>query len=99
VSKNVSPHKLRHDWCIFVIWLSQENIISWWFSSESKSSESVHNKVNPKHLNSVQWRVLDDDRSEENNEHGNNVDSQLELQEFSDIVEHVSTEFKSSNDG
>jgi hypothetical protein len=30
-------------------------------------------------LNGVQWRVLNDDRSKENNEHSNNVDSQLEL--------------------
>jgi len=53
MSKDVSPHKFRHDWCIFVIRLSSENIISWWFSGKSESSEGIHDKVDPKHLDGI----------------------------------------------
>jgi hypothetical protein len=53
MSENVSPHKWAHYWGVFIVWLSLEDIISWWFSSESKGGECVHNKVNPKHLYSV----------------------------------------------
>lgn len=53
MSKDVSPHKFGHDWCIFVIRLSSENIISWWFSGESESCEGIHDKVDPEHLNGI----------------------------------------------
>ena len=99
VSKNVSPHNFWHNWSLFWVWLSFKNIITWWFSGKSKCSEGVHDKINPKHLNSVQWRVLDDDRSKENNKHSSKVNSQLELQEFSHIIENISTMSKSSDDG
>jgi len=50
-------------------------------------------------LDSSQWRIIQNNRAEENNEHSNNVDRELELQEFSNVVINVSTVFQSSNNG
>jgi hypothetical protein len=61
MSEDISPHNFVHDGVIFVHWLSFKNVFSWWFSGKSKGGKGVHDKVNPKHLDGVQWRVLDND--------------------------------------
>ncbi len=37
------------------------DIILWWFSCKSKCSKSIHNQIDPKHLNCSQWGVLQND--------------------------------------
>lgn len=98
MSENVSPHHLCHDRSIFVVGLSCQNIFLWRFSGKSKGSEGVHDQVHPEHLDSSQRRVLQNNRSKENNEHCSNIDRQLELKEFSDIIVDVSSVSESNDD-
>jgi hypothetical protein len=49
-------------------------------------------------LDSSKWRVTQHERSKENNEHCNNIDCKLELQELSNVVIDVSTISQSGDD-
>jgi len=80
-----------------VVWLSVQEFFTWWLSGESKSGEGVHNHVYPEQLNSRQWSDLGDSRSNEDGEHSDNINSQLELQEFSNVVKDVSSELDGSH--
>jgi hypothetical protein len=44
-------------------------------------------------LNWGQWGFLNEDSTQEGHENGDDVDCKLELQEFSDTIENVSTVF------
>ena len=99
VAENVSPHDGRNDKVVLLVWLSKENVIGWWFSGKGESAEGIHDQVNPEHLDGSKWGILEDDRSEENDEHGDDVNGELELQEFSYVVIDVSTVFQSNDDG
>lgn len=50
-SKNLSPYLWSHH-LLVVVWLICNHILEWWFCSKSKGSECVHDKVQPKELNS-----------------------------------------------
>jgi hypothetical protein len=98
MAEYVSLHNFSYDWRVLAIWLSQKNVLRWRFSGKSECSKSIHNKVDPKHLNSVQRRTFQNNRSKENNEHCSNIDRQLELKEFSDIIVDVSSVSESNDD-
>lgn len=99
VTEDISPHDWGDDSVVFIVWLSLEDLHGWWFSGKGESSEGIHDQVNPEHLNGSQWGFSEDGRSEEDNEHSNNVDGKLELKELSDVIIDVSSELKSNNDG
>jgi len=97
MTKNISLHNFSNDWWVLVVWFSQKNVLSWRFSSKSKGSESVHDKVDPKHLNCIQWGTLQNNRAEEHNEHSNDIDRQLELKELPDVVINISSVSEGNN--
>ena len=99
MSENVSPHDFSNDGSVLVIWLSLKDRVIRSFSSQSKSGEGIHDQVDPEHLNGSQWGFSKDGRSEEDDEHGNNVDGKLELKELSNVIIDVSSELKSNNNG
>lgn len=74
VTKDVSPHHLGDDWLILSIWLSHKNVALRWLSGKGKSTEGVHDQVDPKELDGSEGRVLQDNSSEEDHEHGDHVD-------------------------
>lgn len=69
------------------------------FGGEGKSGESVHDKVNPKHLSGGKGRLAEKAGASEYNEHSDDVDGQLELEELADVVIDVATESNSSQNG
>jgi hypothetical protein len=95
---NVSPHERGDDGVASVVWLSLQKSIIWWFSGKGKGGEGIHNHVNPKKLDSGQWSNVGNSGSNEDSKHSDDVNSQLELQEFSDVVKDVSSEFNSGHD-
>ena len=90
---DVSPHKWGDDIFVSRVWHSQQEFFWWGFRGKSQSSQSVHDQVDPKHLNWGQWGFLNEDSTQEGHENGDDVDCKLELQEFSDTIENVSTVF------
>lgn len=97
MAQDVSPHNWSDNLFIFILWLSIEDIISRWLGGKSKGTKSIHNQINPKHLNGIKWRISHNNWSEENDEHSTNVNSKLELQEFSNIIKYTSSVFKSND--
>lgn len=79
MAENISPHHGGNDGVVLGVRWSIKDFWSWWFCGESKGSEGIHDKINPKHLNSVHWRVRKEDRSEEDNKHGDYINGKLEL--------------------
>lgn len=99
VTEDVSPHDIGDDLSVLMVRRSLENILFRRLGGECESSEGVHDKVDPEHLDGVERHVLEDDSAEEDNEHGYDVDSELELEELADVVEDGSAELESDNDG
>jgi len=86
--ENVAPHCAVDNHSITVFGRSTfDNTWGRRLCREGKGSQSVHNKVNPKHLNRSERGIIEDERAREHDEQGNYVDSHLELKEFSDVVE------------
>jgi len=99
VAENVSPHDWGDDKVILLVWGSKEDFIGWWFSGKGESAEGIHDQVDPEHLDGSKRRILKDDGSEENDEHGDDVNRELELQEFSYVIIDVSSVFQSNDNG
>lgn len=60
VAEHIPPHHWSNNKVVFLVRLSLENLIGWWFSSKGQSSEGIHDQVNPQHLDGSKWRVLKD---------------------------------------
>lgn len=97
MSEDVSPHDLIDDGVRFWIWLSLEDVVHWGLSGQSESTKGIHNKIDPKHLDGVQWGVTKDCRAEEDDGHSSEIDGKLELQEFSDTVVDVTAVLEGHN--
>ena len=69
---------------------SQQQLWSRELRSEGQTGEGVHDQVDPEHLNSLERTVLYGTGSYERHNDGNNVHSQLELEELGDTVVHIS---------
>jgi len=68
-------------------------------SSKGESGEGVHDQVNPKHLRRGERGLREDASTSENNEHGDDVDGQLELEELADVIVNVAAIPDGSQDG
>lgn len=55
-------------------------------SREGDSGEDVHDQVDPEELHNIKGRVTQEDAGANHKEHGDNVDSQLELNELAHVV-------------
>lgn len=65
---------------------------------QSQRSQSVHDKVEPQHLNRFQDLGLNESSPYKSANHSYNIDSQLELNKLSDRIENVSTPKDSLDD-
>lgn len=70
----------------------------WRFGCECKSSKCIHNQVNPKHLHRSKRRVLENTSAREDNKQRNQVNCDLELEEFTHTVVNVSSVFDCGED-
>lgn len=91
-AEDVSSHDVAYDRFVSVSWLSVKNFLGGRLSCESEGSESIHDKVDPQNLNRRHDCLVDCDSSEKNNDDGDNVYGELELQELTDAVVDVSAE-------
>lgn len=67
-------------------------------SGESKSGKGIHDKVNPEHLSGGKRRLREDASTSEHNEHSDDIDSKLELEELADVVVDVTAISDSGQD-
>lgn len=74
MSKDISLHYISYNICVLFLWLSFKNFIIWRLGCECKSSKSVHNQIDPEHLNGIEGGALQDNGSEEHNKHCDNID-------------------------
>jgi hypothetical protein len=59
LSNNVLPHVRGNQILETRVRFSFEKIIAWRFSGEGERSKSVHNEVDPQHLNGAEGRFLE----------------------------------------
>lgn len=90
-------HPLRDDVLMFSVWWSLKEFILWRLSGESQSSKSVHDHVYPQELDSSQRRVGEYDSTNKGYDQSQNIDSELELQETSDVVINITSPLACSN--
>ena len=64
-----------------------------WICADGNGSQDVHDEVQPKHLDDVEWQVTKSQSTEEANEHEHTIDCKLELDELAHIVEHGASPF------
>lgn len=89
-TQDLSPDSSSHNLNLGSWWISQD-LLHWWFSRQGDGSESVHDQVDPKELDGVEWRLSDEEPTDEDGQECRNVHSYLELEETGDVVEDVSS--------
>ena len=60
VEDDPSPHLRSDDMLMPRVWHSGQEFIKWGVSGQGQSCQSVHNQVDPKHLNWSQWGSFED---------------------------------------
>jgi hypothetical protein len=98
LTKNVFDHSLRNDILVLSVWGSLQKVRLGILSGQSKSCERVHDKIDPQKLDSSKWRLPHNHSTDEGSDQSHNVDSELELQELSDVVVDISTPHASLDD-
>lgn len=93
-----APHLRSDDLLCARVGHAEKKLIGRRLSCQCESSQSVHNQVDPQHLNWSQGGLLDDDGSQEGHEDSNNVYGQLKLQELTNAIEDVSSVLDGSYD-
>ena len=56
------------------------------FTAQCKRGQRIHDDVDPEHLRDRQGRPHADERPDEGNQHGADIDGQLEDDKFPDVV-------------
>ena len=59
---------------------------------ESKSGKGIHDQVDPEHLSGGKGRLAEEAGACEHNEHSDDIDGELELEELAHVVIDVTTE-------
>lgn len=72
-------------WCLF------KGLLSWIFSSKSKSAKNIHDNIDPEELNRVEWWLSKDWDTNSKSQEKRDVDCDLELEESLDVLVDVST--------
>jgi len=98
LANDVSPHDGVDNHVSLSGGLADKNCIAGGLSSEGKSSESVHDQVDPEHLSRGERRLAEKASTGKDNEHSNDVDGQLELKELAHVVIDVTSEFHGNED-
>lgn len=91
LTNDVFQHGFWDD--VFISWvrLSVQKTFFRVFSGKSKRCKSVHDEVEPKKLNRSQYLCFKNCSSNKSTKNCNKIDSQLELNEFSDRIIDVSS--------
>ena len=89
LAKDVSPHDSVNDLLGLAGRLAIHKGIMGWLSSKCEGSKSIHNEVNPEHLDGSERWILEDHGTSEDNDQGGNIDCELELEELPDVIEDV----------
>jgi hypothetical protein len=95
----VLHHLLGDDVLFLPIWWSLQEIWLWKFGGKSQRSKRVHDQIHPKELDGLKWRLPHDDGSDKGNDQSNNIDSQLELKESSNVVVYISAPLAGCDNG
>lgn len=89
--ENLSPHFRQNHFVVsadstggYFIWFI-------WLCANGNSSQDVHDKVGPQHLNDVQWLTAQCSSTQNGDRTEDDVDSHLELEEFSGIIKDRSS--------
>ena len=98
-SDDLSPDLPGEDFDIAFVGLALDHLGERGLCREGEGSKGVHNQINPKELNSWEGWLSEQKNSNEHRDNYWNVDSDLELQESSDILEDVSSPHHRSNIG
>ena len=81
---NVSPHYRRHDVLRLRVGPLAQQLGCWRLRREGQCCHRVHDEVHPQHLDGRERTFVRNDASEKGNEHGDDIDRELELQELTD---------------
>jgi len=85
LENDVSPHNLV-DNHVGLLGREATDVCMRRLSGEGKSGESVHDQVDPEHLCGGERGFVEDASTCEDDEHGDDVNGQLELKELADVV-------------
>lgn len=97
--QNNSPPEFRnHNWS-FPADSRATFVFAVWLGSEGNGAENVHDQVCPEHLHDIQWGMADGCASQNCNEANDNINGNLELQEFPAVVVEGSAPLDRSVDG
>lgn len=66
-------------------------------SGKSKGSEGVHDEIDPEDLDRSEYVLSEDGSAHEDDSHGHDVHSKLELEELANTVEDVAAEHNASD--
>ena len=92
MAKDVSPHYRVNYLLIFRDWLTSKQIC--WvrgFSGKSQCCETIHNKIDPQHLNRRENLKPKHTCTKEHDKQRHNVDCHLELEKFANRIIDVSS--------
>ena len=99
LTNDVSPHNSVDNGIGFFRGHAVEKEIIRRLSSESKGSECVHDQVNPEKLYGGERLFSEKASTSKDEEHGDDVDSKLELKELANVIIDVTAIFDSGQNG
>lgn len=99
LSDNVLKHDRGDNVVRFLIRRFIEEFFGGGFGGKGKSGKTVHDKVNPQHLNSRKNGFVENNGSNESGNDSNNIDSQLEHNEFPNGIVNISSPLDSLDNG
>lgn len=65
----------------------QRSRLAWKEGGNTESSEGVHDEIHPQQLEHIEWSVSFRHRSNEGHHQSHEVNGELELEKFADVVE------------
>jgi hypothetical protein len=86
-----SPHEWGQNLVILLDALSSKFFWVWGFGRKCDGSHNIHNNVDPEELNDREWGGSKESSSKDDKEEARDVNCKLELNEFPDIVEDVTS--------
>ena len=91
VADEGAKHVGRKQLLVSSVGLAAEEVILGVLGRERQRCKRVHDHVDPKELDGSEWTLLESKGADEAREKSDNIDRQLELEEPSDVVVHISS--------
>lgn len=91
LTKDVFYHLSWNDILLLSVWGSHQQFWFWSLGCKSQGSKRIHDQVNPKKLNWREWTFYKGKGANETWEESDNVDTELELKESSNVVKNISS--------